>query len=152
MVVAAVVGAGLWLARAEEPTEQTPKARSVRDGVYTQAQAARGRAVYNEKCVECHKEDLRGDQQMTPSLIGIAFTFRWQDKTLYDYFVGMRDTMPQSDPGSLGEAVYADLVAYVLSAVGYPPGDGELAADATALKGIVIEANRDPPAPRSGSR
>jgi len=88
--------AAAWLAAAgfgseEEPLK--PPARSVRDGVYTEAQAARGKTVYLEQCVECHKEDLRGDQQMTPSLVGIAFTFRWKDKKLYDYFVGMRNTM-----------------------------------------------------------
>ena len=124
-----------------EPPEAEPPSRSVRDGVYTEAQAARGKTVYVEQCVECHKEDLRGDQQMTPSLVGIAFTFRWKDKSLYDYFVGMRNTMPQSAPGSLSEETYADLVAYLLSEIGYPPGQRELPADATALKGIAIEAN-----------
>ena len=133
-----------WLAAAgfgsdEEPL--TPTARSVRDGVYTEAQAARGKTVYQEQCVECHKEDLRGDQQMTPSLVGIAFTFRWKDKKLYDYFVGMRNTMPQSAPGSLSEETYADLVAYLLSEMGYPAGKKELPADTTALKDIAIEAN-----------
>ena len=138
--VAAVLGAGLWLAHAEEPTEQTAKSRSVRDGIYTEGQAARGKGVYLEQCVECHKEDLRGDGQMTPSLVGIGFTFRWKDKTLYDYFVGLRDTMPQSAPGSLGEATYADLVAYMLSEIGYPPGEEELSTDVTELKDIAIEA------------
>lgn len=125
----------------EEPPEAEPPSRSVRDGVYTEAQAARGKTVYLEQCVECHKEDLRGDQQMTPSLVGIAFTFRWKDKTLDDYFVGMRNTMPQSAPGSLSEETYADLVAYLLSEIGYPPGQRELSKDTTALKGIAIEAN-----------
>ena len=124
-----------------EPPEAEPPSRSVRDGVYTEAQAARGKTVYLEQCVECHKEDLRGDQQMTPSLVGIAFTFRWKDKTLDDYFVGMRNTMPQSAPGSLSEETYADLVAYLLSEIGYPPGQRELPKDTTALKGIAIEAN-----------
>lgn len=123
----------------EEPEAQAP-ARSVRDGVYTADQAARGKAVYLEKCVECHKEDLRGDKQMTPSLVGIAFTFRWKDKNLYDYFVGMRNTMPQSEPGSLSEETYADLVAYLLSEIGYPTGDQEILPDAAVLEAITIEA------------
>ncbi len=122
-----------------EPPEVEPPSRSVRDGVYTEAQAARGKTVYVEQCVECHKEDLRGDQQMTPSLVGIAFTFRWKDKKLYDYFVGMRNTMPQSAPGSLSGATYADLVAYLLSEIGYPTGDQELLPDAAVLEAITIE-------------
>ena len=112
----------------------------MRDGVYTEAQAQRGKAVYLVHCVECHKEDLRGDQQMTPSLVGIGFTFRWKGRKLYDYFTGVRDTMPQSAPRSLGEEAYADLVAYLLSEIGYPPGESELPTDPTALKAIVIEA------------
>ena len=104
--LASVLLAGTaWLAAAgfgsEEQPESQPPVRSVRDGVYTEAQAARGKTVYLEQCVECHKEDLRGDQQMTPSLVGIAFTFRWKDKKLYDYLVGMRNTMPQGAPGKL---------------------------------------------------
>ena len=143
--VAAILAGGACLAPGlggEQP-EAEPPSRSVRDGVYTEAQAARGKTVYVEQCVECHKEDLRGDQQMTPSLVGIAFTFRWKDKTLYDYFVGMRNTMPQSAPGSLSEETYADLVAYLLSEIGYPTGDEELPPDAAVLEAIAI----DPPDP-----
>ncbi len=141
---AGVLAAGAWLAPAgfgseEEPP--TPPARSVRDGVYTEVQAARGKTVYLEQCVECHKEDLRGDRRMTPSLVGIAFTFRWKDKKLYDFFVGMSNTMPQSAPGSLGEETYADLVAYLLSEMGYPAGKDELPTDPKVLGQIVIESS-----------
>ena len=141
-LAAGIFVASVWLAPvgfgSEENTE-TPPPRSVRDGVYTEAQAARGKTVYLEQCVECHKEDLRGDQQMTPSLVGIAFTFRWKDKKLYDYFVGMRNTMPQSAPGSLSEETYADLVAYLLSEMGYPAGKDELSTDPKVLGAIKIQ-------------
>ena len=123
----------------QQPAAQAP-ARSVRDGVYTEAQATRGKVVYLEQCVECHGEDLRGDQQMTPSLVGLAFTFRWKDKNLHDYFVGMRNTMPQGAPGSLSEETYADLVAYLLAEIGYPSGQDELSPEAIGLKDIAIEA------------
>ncbi|MCE2461955.1 MAG: c-type cytochrome, partial [Pseudomonadales bacterium] len=72
--VAAILVAVAW--PAGFGSEKQPASRSVRDGVYTEAQAARGKAVYLEQCVECHKQDLRGDGQMTPSLVGIGFTFR----------------------------------------------------------------------------
>ncbi|MCY3621885.1 MAG: cytochrome c [Gammaproteobacteria bacterium] len=136
--------AAAWLAAAgsgPEKKPETPPASSVRDGVYTEAQAARGKTVYLERCVECHKEDLRGDQQMTPSLVGIAFTFRWKDKKLYDYFVGMRNTMPQGAPGSLSEETYADLVAFLLSEMGYAAGKDELSTDPEVLSEIVIESS-----------
>ena len=139
-----ILVAAAWLAAAgsgPEKKPETPPASSVRDGVYTEAQAARGKTVYLERCVECHKEDLRGDQQMTPSLVGIAFTFRWKDKKLYDYFVGMRNTMPQGAPGSLSEETYADLVAFLLSEMGYAAGKDELSTDPEVLSEIVIESS-----------
>src|SRR6478736_4399981 len=37
---------------------QAQQARTVRDGVYTDAQAARGAAVYKEKCASCHGSAL----------------------------------------------------------------------------------------------
>ena len=138
-----ILVAAAWLATTGSGSEEEPlktPTRSVRDGVYTEVQAARGKTVYQEQCVECHKEDLRGDQQMTPSLVGIAFTFRWKDKKLYDYFVGMRNTMPQGAPGSLSEETYADLVAFLLSEIGYPTGKDELSTDPKVLDEIVIES------------
>ena len=143
--VPVILVAAAWLATTGSGSEEaeplkTPT-RSVRDGVYTEAQAARGKTVYLEQCVECHKEDLRGDQQMTPSLVGIAFTFRWKDKKLYDYFVGMRNTMPQGAPGSLSEETYADLVAFLLSEMGYAAGKDELSTDPEVLSEIVIESS-----------
>ena len=114
--------------------------RSVRDGVYTAAQAERGRAVYVAQCEACHKADLRGEQ-MTPSLVGVSFAFRWSEKTLYDYLAGMRATMPQSAPGGLSDAAYVDVLAYILAENGYPTSDVALVADADALKVIRIEAD-----------
>ena len=114
--------------------------RTVRDGVYTTAQAARGKAVYVAQCEVCHKQNLLGEQ-MTPSLVGVSFAFRWNGRNLLDYFTGLRSTMPQSAPGGLSETTYADLVAYILAENEYPAGDTELLADAGALSRIVIEAD-----------
>lgn len=113
---------------------------SVRDGVYTAAQAERGRAVYVAQCEACHKADLRGEQ-MTPSLVGVSFAFRWNEKTLYDYLAGMRSTMPQSAPGGLSDAAYVDVLAYILAENGYGTGEAMLVADAAVLKSIRIEAD-----------
>lgn len=113
--------------------------RSVRDGVYTEAQAARGATAYEAHCVACHGEDLRGGH-LTPSMVGIGFAFRWRNRDLYDFYEGMRTTMPQSAPGGLSANIYADLVAFTLARNGYPAGDTELATDADLLRGILIEA------------
>ena len=61
-----------WLTLAAAQT------RTVWDGVYTDAQAERGRAAYQQSCAACHREDLRGDST-APSLVGESFTFLWGD-------------------------------------------------------------------------
>lgn len=133
MSCVALVAAGVVLA-ADAATG------TVRDGVYTDAQAERGKAVYVAQCAACHKADLRGEP-MTPSLVGVSFAFRWNDQTLYDYLVGMRATMPQGAPGGLSDAAYVDVLAYILAENGYPRGDVRLVADADVLKAIRIEAD-----------
>ncbi|MCY3814535.1 MAG: cytochrome c [Gammaproteobacteria bacterium] len=133
MSCAALLAAGVVFA-------EDAATRSVRDGVYTAAQAERGRTVYVAQCEACHKADLRGEQ-MTPSLVGVSFAFRWNEKTLYDYLAGMRATMPQSAPGGLSDAAYVDVLAYILAENGYPSGDAMLVADADALRAIRIAAD-----------
>ena len=139
-----VFGAGLLLlivaasGGVAEP-DTASHARSVKDGVYTEAQALRGEASYRTHCVECHGEDLRG-AHMTPSMVGIGFAFRWRNRDLHDFYEGMRTTMPQSAPGGLSADVYVDLVAFILARNGYPAGDAELPSEAEVIRGIVIEA------------
>ncbi|MYE10787.1 MAG: cytochrome c [Gammaproteobacteria bacterium] len=123
---------------AAEP-DAASHARSVKDGVYTEAQALRGEAAYRAHCIECHGEDLRGGH-MTPSMVGIGFAFRWRNRDLHDFYEGMRATMPQSAPGGLSADVYADLVAFILARNGYPAGDAELPSETDSSRGIVIEA------------
>ena len=45
---------------------------SVLDGVFTAAQARRGRRVYNRDCESCHGRELEGDE-MAPSIAGSEF-------------------------------------------------------------------------------
>ncbi len=134
LLLACLTASGVAAAEAD-----IASARSVRGGVYTEAQAMRGEAAYRAHCVECHGEDLRG-AHMTPSMVGMGFTFRWRNRNLFDFYEGMRTTMPQSAPGGLSANVYADLVAFILARNGYPAGDAELPLEENLLRGIVIEA------------
>ncbi|MDP6536948.1 MAG: cytochrome c [Gammaproteobacteria bacterium] len=107
------------------------------DGVYTQAQVARGEVVYQEQCASCHREDLTG-QDMTPSLVGIGFSFTWQGKSLQELYNSMRFSMPQTAPGSLSDQAYADLTAMLLQRNGYPAGVTDLVADEERMAKIEI--------------
>ncbi|MCY3930636.1 MAG: cytochrome c [Acidobacteria bacterium] len=126
---------------APEPVPVAPPA-SVLDGIFTEAQAERGRAAYGQHCAECHGEELLGGE-MAPGLAGVAFRFRWRGLNVADIFESIESTMPPEEPETLGDQTYIDIVAFLLSANGYPAGARELTADPVLLQGVAVE--RMPP-------
>ena len=108
-----VLGAAL---AAQAPT------RTVWDGVYTQEQAETGREVYVEACASCHGDTL-GGVEAAPALAGPSFAANWTGTTLNDLAERIRVSMPADDPGSLSRRQVADVVAYILSADGFPAGE-----------------------------
>lgn len=116
---------------------------SVRDGVYTEAQAMRGQEAYSTPCGWCHGRRLNGapddpDAQPTPPLARAKFLRNWDGKSLAALFVYTRETMPSNNPGSLTGQQYADIIAYMLATSGMPAGERELPTDLQALASIVI--------------
>jgi mono/diheme cytochrome c family protein len=112
--------------------------RTVWDGVYSDAEAARGKTAYEAQCAFCHSSDLRG-QGFAPGLIEDAFTSRWQDGNLGDLFTILKGTMPQDKPASLTDEEYAAIVAYLLQANRFPAGQQEIPADPAVLKEVVFK-------------
>jgi quinoprotein glucose dehydrogenase len=112
--------------------------RSVRDGVYTEDQAKRGRATYSEHCLECHGRDLTGDVENRP-LTGGEFFSNWDGTTLLTLFDRIRITMPGDKPGTLSRQQIADILAFVLQFNGLRAGDAELSTKAEVLQQIRIE-------------
>ncbi len=49
--------------------------RTVRDGVFSRAQAERGQALYAQRCALCHGAALQGVN--APPLVGSVFVGRW---------------------------------------------------------------------------
>ena len=114
--------------------------RTVWDGVYTDAQAERGRESYQQSCVGCHRDDLRGDNT-APSLVGESFTFLWGDMEVGELSARIQKLMPPERPGSLPAQTYIDIVAFMLQKNAFPAGSVELSADPAALH-ILITASR----------
>jgi S-disulfanyl-L-cysteine oxidoreductase SoxD len=114
---------------------------SVWDGVFTEEQVKRGAAAYQRECSNCHGPALEGGD-MTPPLVGGAFTSNWNGLTLGDLFERIRLTMPLDNPGRLSRQQNVDVIAFILQANTWPSGAAELAPDVGALKQIRIEANR----------
>jgi quinoprotein glucose dehydrogenase len=116
-------------------------ARSVWDGIYTKAQADRGKGLYDHVCEECHGDDLEGDPE-NPPLATPAFVYKWNSLTVGDLFERIHRDMPLDNRGTLTRQKAVDLVAYLLSFNQFPAGDRELPADLAALRQIRIDAAR----------
>lgn len=114
--------------------------KSVRDGVYSDAQAKRGLSLYRSECSRCHGDGLLGSES-GPALLGSAFLAPWQQKSVADFFALTRDTMPQDSPGRLTAAQYVDIVAYVLMGNGFPSGPSDLPSDAAKLLPLLFPSH-----------
>ena len=120
---------------------QADAQRTVWDGVYTEVQAERGAVQYTESCAGCHAADLRGNTT-SPSLVGMSFAFLWGERTLGELFGKIQELMPTGRPNSLPAQTYRDILAFILRANSYPPGEQELEAD--RLDQILISAKPEP--------
>jgi mono/diheme cytochrome c family protein len=107
------------------------------DGIYTEAQAKRGEAIYAESCASCHGPDLSGVGQ-APELAGREFNKDWNDLSVGDLFDRTRATMPADKPGTLKPEPAADVIAFLLQKGHFPAGEAELPSDVAALKGITF--------------
>ena len=128
---------------------------TVQDGVFSDAQATRGQALYAQRCAGCHGPKLEGAQ--APALTGEAFTAKFRMEPLSALFIQIRYAMPPTPPPTAPPTAAAtvppttppradarpqvtneqaaDLVAYILKASGFPAGKADFAgSDATNSK------------------
>jgi len=141
LVVAAVWTAGVTQLSLGAQAAPASPARTVWDGVYTDAQAERGAAVYKSACSECHGADLTGDG-FAPALTGAEFSGNWNELSVGDLFERIRISMPPTGPSGVTPAQKADIVAHMLKFNKYPAGTTELESKTEALKLIKIEMKK----------
>lgn len=132
LALAGLMAVGVMGAR-NTVSAQAPKSQW--DGIYTEAQAKRGEALYGQNCAQCHGADLGGGE-MAPGLAGGEFTSNWNDLSVGDLYERIRVSMPQSAPGSLTRQQNSDILAYVLMKGKAPTGAAELSTDTNTLKAI----------------
>jgi mono/diheme cytochrome c family protein len=111
--------------------------KTVWDGVYSEAQAGRGKKSYITNCAACHNEGLQGGD-LAPELKGESFLLRWNDKSMFEFVDRVQKTMPQDNPGGLMPQENADIVAYILQVNKMAAGSADLSSDEAALKAITI--------------
>jgi hypothetical protein len=133
-LVFAAVGINL---RAQNP------ASSVADGVFTEVQAVRGAAAYDQACGRCHRQDLGGADG--PALKDDRFNRNFAGKDLKTLYARIALTMPRGAPGSLSEGAYLDILSYVLRENGFPTGTHELTSD--VLEHVEVLPTRPKPLP-----
>ena len=110
--------------------------------VFTAEQAERGRALYEEICVECHLSSLAGANE-APPLVGASFLDAWGAAAVVDLADTIRVTMPPENRNSLRPGQTYDLAAFVLLANGAAPGEEALAADAPGLSAVLAGLGLD---------
>ena len=132
-IVLMVSGSLLWAAAAAaQPTDP--------GGVFTAAQAAAGRAAYEQACAECHRSDLRGTAHGT-ELSGVGFMSVWGGRAAAELFEHARSEMPPGAGGSLEDETYLNIAAYILQANGLGTGEQALSASTEVLIGEAPTAD-----------
>lgn len=110
-------------------TPRHPASTAVSNGVYSAAQAQRGREAFTEVCRECHaSSEFRGRD----------FEFTWRRRTAWDFYRELRRTMPEDFPGALAPQTYVDVIAYVLELNDYAPGGVELVPNEESLRRVPL--------------
>ena len=113
---------------------QAPPRRTVWDGVYSEAQAARATPLFNQSCSNCHALAAQGNRP----LVGDKFWERNTQKTVGDLLTFVRTNMPNgAAAGSLPASTYNDLVALILKSNGFPAGTTEVAPDSVTNVQII---------------
>ena len=126
--------------------------KTVWDGVYSAAQAERGKDTYAQECSGCHGDFLDGDGATgrVVALSGTAFADNWEAASLNDLFEKIAKTMPRDAPGTLTSRQALDVMAFLLQYNEFPAGTSDLTQ--TPELALVDIVGKDGPRPlRAGS-
>jgi S-disulfanyl-L-cysteine oxidoreductase SoxD len=116
-----------WLIAVGLEAAQAPRQASA--GVYTTAQAERGKKSFDETCTACHNPERFTGPEFVKHFAGQPLSTLW----------GSVNAMPEDNPGSLPPEGYADIIAYMLSLNGFPAGAAELAGTEDAMKSVTLD-------------
>ena len=117
---------------AAPPAAATP-AGGAPAGLFSQAQANRGRDQFRSMCTECHTSGEFSDQ---------TFKVKWARRSVGDLYEFIHTAMPDDAPGILTEAQAIDLTTYILEMNGFEPGSRQMQPDQAALDAISLSSLR----------
>jgi mono/diheme cytochrome c family protein len=104
--------------------------RTVRDGVFSPAQAKRGETLFESICMNCH--------EISEFTAAGAYLEEVEGEPLWDTFEYIWAEMPEDEPASLNPEDYAAVLSYIFSIYGLPSGDTDLPIDRATLSTITI--------------
>lgn len=115
---AAAFAGSFWVLTAQ----QSPLAAA-----FLPSQATAGRAVYDANCASCHMPGLNGRGE-APQLAGSQFMNTWGNRSVHDLIAFTEAAMPPLNAGSVSEADYLNVIAFILQANGAHAGSQPLSA------------------------
>jgi len=106
---------------------------------FTAGQAAQGKRNYAKYCSGCHGANLEGIH-LSPSMVGKRFDRTWRGKSVATlaFHVWRMPNEPIAAPGSLGDDLYANILAYILKQNGLAAGEEKLPDDIDDLADFII--------------
>ena len=112
-------------AKKDPPADPPPK-------LYTEHQAEAGKVLYQKQCSTCHGDHMQGAS--APPNAGKAFLNKAKQLgwSVSDMRYLVVNSMPLNNPGSLSDKQYAQVMAFLLAADCYPPGNTPFPAKDTA--------------------
>lgn len=118
-------------APAPAPTRNAPS--------FDNKQVAHGKRLYGSACAKCHGANMQG--VTAPALSGPAFApASGSHLTIGGIYTYMSTNMPADRPGKLKDDEYAAIMAYLLNANGYAPGNEKMTADSARSSATLLNA------------
>ena len=145
LTVAALLGGSTLLY-----AQGAPSLRSAWSGVYTTAQADKGKALFSENCAKCHGGTLDGNDEIPP-LKGSHFMADWESQTVAELIQRVHGTMPMDNPGKLNTESSTAVVAYLLQQNGMPAGSAPISDGTAAQTRIDAVRPANIPAPAAAA-
>ena len=107
--------------------EQVPETSM--DGIYTLAQAERGKGLFTSLCERCHS---------VQEFSGRSFDSIWAGVPVAALYARIANTMPFDQPGSLGIPQVTALMAHIFNENDMPAGDKPLEGDIDWLMSVSL--------------
>jgi len=99
------------------------------DGIYTLAQAERGKGLFTSLCERCHS---------VQEFSGRSFDSIWAGVPAAALYARIANTMPFDQPGSLGIPQVTALMAHIFNENDMPAGDKPLEGDIDWLMSVSL--------------